>query len=110
MNEWLQRPKFTPILSIRISLLSPPEFCVSATIFLENIQKTQANGRVAERFGQGLVPKDNFPGWSGACQHPRMAGQWVHPWKLVSLLGLLVQGMTLSNSKLLFQKCDVLSA
>lgn len=87
MNEWLQRPKFTPILSIRISLLHPhphPVFCVSATIFLENMQKTQANGRVAERFGRGLVPKDNFPGWPGACQHRQPSGSTLGNWSLFS--------------------------
>lgn len=110
-NEWMNEWGLSLLLFLSEDFPPfPPVFCISANIFLENIQKTQTNARVTKRFGQGLVPKDNFPSWSGTCQHPHTADQWVQHWKVVSLLGLLVQGMTLSNSKLLTQTCDVLRA
>lgn len=57
-----------------------------------------------------LVPKDNFPGWTGARQQPHTADRGVYIWKLVSVLNLLVQVRTLLNLKLIIQMRDTFRA
>lgn len=112
MNKWINELMTTQAKVCSYLYLwgfaSLPQLC-SAFLpkpYLENIQETQANAKGHWEVGQGLVPKDNFPGCSRAHQYAHIADQWVHVWKFVFILSLLVQGRTLFSSKPLIQKCE----
>ena len=105
MNEWLQRPKFVPVFISEDYIPFPSLFCVSAKTFLENIQETQANARRCWEVSQGLVPKDGFPGSSGAHQHPTHCRPVDPPLEID-----FCSQLTLFSPKLLIQKYDAFRA